>query len=266
LTQLVDSAIQQTQDLVKSFKVGNVIKNGVSAAIIGKPNAGKSTLLNALLKDDRAIVSDIAGTTRDTVEEVINIEGIMFRLIDTAGIRRHTSDSIESAGIERSREKMRHSDLVLYLFDVAETSMDELTEVTNELDELAVPYILVGNKTDKLIGDDLANKFSSRPDVTFISAHTNADIGLLESKMVKTILDESFHSENVIVTNARHYHALQEVASALSDVSKGLADKISGDLLALDIRRCLQYVGEITGEVTNEDQLDYIFSKFCIGK
>lgn len=266
LKTLVEKALQHTQALLRSFKVGNVIKNGVSAAIIGKPNAGKSTLLNALLKDDRAIVSEIAGTTRDTVEEVINIGGIMFRLIDTAGIRSHTADSIENAGIERSRQKMKQSDLIIYLFDVLEMSETELREITMELKTQSVPFILVGNKSDKVSPEDLISRFSNAGQIIFISAQSNEQLKDLEDEMVSTILEDGFQAENVIVTNARHYHALTEVSCALEDVWEGLQNKISGDLLALDIRRCLQYLGEITGEVTNEDQLDYIFSKFCIGK
>jgi tRNA modification GTPase len=238
----------------------------VSVAIVGKPNAGKSTLLNALLKEDRAIVSEIAGTTRDTVEEVINIEGILFRLIDTAGIRSHATDAIENAGIERSREKMRSSDLVIYLFDVAEISAGELLMIERELQQQNVPFLLVGNKTDSFEEQLATDKFSAVDNVVFISAKADIHLDVLQSRMVKMVLQDEVQAENTIVTNARHFHALQQVHVSLTDVSEGLENGLASDLVSLDIRRCLQYLGEITGEITNEDQLDYIFSKFCIGK
>jgi tRNA modification GTPase len=266
LAQLLATAKHQTGLLIDSFKVGNAIRNGVSVAIIGKPNAGKSTLLNALLQDDRAIVSEIAGTTRDTIEEVVNIEGILFRLIDTAGLWEHTLDTIESAGIERSREKMRRSDLVVYLFDVSETTPAELEAVQVELNAGGVPYLLVGNKIDGVNRIATREKFDAIPGIVFIAAKTADHLQELQSRMVGMVLDKAVEAESVIVTNARHFHALQEVHSALGDVTEGLEGGIPSDLLALDIRRCLQYLGEITGEITNEDQLDYIFSKFCIGK
>jgi tRNA modification GTPase len=263
LNGLVRKAVEDTKKLLDSFRLGNVIKNGVSVAIIGKPNAGKSTLLNALLNDDRAIVSDIPGTTRDTIEEVVNMGGILFRLIDTAGIRAHTADMIENAGIEKSLMKMRQADMVLYLFDVNELNEADVKAVATEFESKRINYILVGNKAEELIGDE---RYSFVSGIVFISARNGLHLDLLKQKMVENILQEGAPSENVIVTNARHYHALAEVYHSLIDVSTGLQAQISGDLLSLDIRRCLQYLGEITGEITNEDQLDYIFSKFCIGK
>ncbi len=266
LQNLVQVSSYETGLLLQSFSLGNVIKNGVSVAIIGKPNAGKSTLLNALLNEDRAIVSEIPGTTRDTIEEVINIDGILFRLIDTAGIRSHTPDSIESAGIERSREKMRQSDLVIYLFDVAEISADELAEIAAEVSRLQTNVLLVGNKTDAFNEQAARDKFSTISEILFISAKSGLHLEVLQARMVDQVLQKGVSAENVIVTNTRHYHSLQQVHQSLTDVEEGLKEGITGDLLALDIRRCLQYLGEITGEITNEDQLDYIFSKFCIGK
>jgi len=265
LKNLVQHAMTKTKALIQSFKLGNVIKNGVSVAIIGKPNAGKSTLLNALLNEDRAIVSDIPGTTRDTIEEIINIDGILFRLIDTAGIRHHTQDIIEGFGIEKSLQKMRQADIVLNLFDVNEISPDELKTIELDLQEQKINYLLVGNKTDE---DELAmrEKFSQFGGIIFISAKKLLHLEVLKERMLDVVLKDTISSENVIVTNARHYHSLVQVNEALNEVINGLDNKIPGDLLALDIRRCLQYLGEITGEITNEDQLDYIFSKFCIGK
>ena len=265
LKSLVHQAMTKTQALIESFKLGNVIKNGVSVAIIGKPNAGKSTLLNALLNEDRAIVSDIPGTTRDTIEEIINIDGILFRLIDTAGIRNHAQDIIEGFGIEKSLQKMKQADIVLYLFDVNEMIPDELKTVELDLQDQKINHLLVGNKTERN-ESIIRENFSQFSGVIFISAKNHLHLEVLKERMLDIVLKDKVSSENVIVTNARHYHSLVQVNEALNDVMNGLTNKISGDLLALDIRRCLQFLGEITGEITNEDQLDYIFSKFCIGK
>ena len=266
LKKLVQSAITQTGHLLQSFKLGNVIRNGVSVAIIGKPNSGKSTLLNALLNEERAIVSEIAGTTRDTIEEVINIDGILFRLIDTAGIRSHTHDIIETAGIERSLQKMKQADVVIYLFDVNEMEPNEVKEAILHLKQHASNYILAGNKVDKATELDVRDKFSPIEGCLFISAKDNLHLEVLKQKMVDVVLQDRLQTENVIVTNARHYHNLLQVHESLKDILTGMDNAIPSDLIALDIRRSLQYLGEITGEITNEDQLDYIFSKFCIGK
>jgi tRNA modification GTPase len=264
--ELITTIKNHTEDLINSFRLGNVIKNGVSVAIIGKPNAGKSTLLNALLNEDRAIVSEIPGTTRDTIEEVINIDGILFRLIDTAGIRTSTLDSIESVGIEKSRKKMKEADIVIYLFDVIEMSAEELKNLSAEFRDSNLNYLLVGNKID--IEDEITirTKFASISNAVFISASKHSHLEALKERMVDLVLKDTVQTENVVVTNARHYHSLVQVKDAITDIENGLINNIPGDLLALDIRRTLQYLGEITGEVTNEDQLDYIFSKFCIGK
>lgn len=263
--KLINELNQSTNQLINSFQLGNVIKNGVSVAIIGKPNAGKSTLLNTLLNDNRAIVSDIPGTTRDTIEEVINIDGILFRLIDTAGIRQHSGDTIESAGMERSLAKMKQADLVLYLFD-ARDEKQEVKEKKSELDKQQLNYLLLANKIDEIGETEAREKFSGFEKLMFISAKQNLHTEVLKEKMVDTVLQGQVQTESTIVTNARHYHALKEAAKSLADMQAGLDNKLPGDLLALDIRRCLHYLGEITGQVSNEDMLDYIFSKFCIGK
>jgi len=262
--ELISELTLATQKLVSSFQMGNVIRNGVSVAIIGKPNAGKSTLLNSLLNENRAIVSDIPGTTRDTVEEVINIDGILFRLIDTAGIRQHSTDVIEIAGIERSLEKMKNADLVLYVFDASETK-DDLILSLPQLKERG-NYLLVANKVDEVNEINAKEKLSGIEKLIFISARHHLHIDILKERMVNAVLQGTIEAENTIITNVRHYHALNEVSKSLDDIKKGLDSKLPGDLLALDVRRCLHYLGEITGEITNEDQLDYIFSKFCIGK
>lgn len=265
LYKLVEEANLSINKLIHSFQLGNVIKNGVSVAIIGKPNAGKSTLLNNLLNENRAIVSDIPGTTRDTIEEVINIDGILFRLIDTAGIRLHTQDSIESAGIERSLEKMKQANLVICLFD----ANDEITEIMQrqaEMEKQGLNYLLVANKIDRAGEMAVREKFAGFEKIIFISAKEGLHTEALKERMTEAVLRGQLQTESSIVTNARHYHALKEAVASLEEIQAGLDNNLESDLLALDIRRCLHYLGEITGQVTNEDMLDYIFSKFCIGK
>ena len=265
LVRLITTLQKSTEQLLHSFQLGNAIKNGVQVAIIGKPNAGKSTLLNTLLNENRAIVSEIAGTTRDTVEEVLNIDGVLFRLIDTAGIREHSKDVIETIGIEKSLEKMRVANLVLYLFDVNEIDAANLQTVVDGFEKEHIHYLLIGNKVDGV--ETMAkNKFANFIKCIFISAKENYQINELKSAIVAAAINGDIHVESTIVTNARHYDALKQLNQALTDVSQGLADFVTGDLLALDIRQCLHYLGLITGEITNEDQLDFIFSKFCIGK
>lgn len=266
LRTLVETAIQQTQTLLQSFQLGNVIKNGVSVAIVGKPNAGKSTLLNTLLNEDRAIVSDIPGTTRDTIEEVLNIDGVLFRLIDTAGIRSHSVDAIESVGIEKSLQKMQQADVVLYLFDINQTTPEELGKATLDLQHKNINYLPVANKVDLVNEAAARQRFAHAANLIFLSAQSGLHINVLKERMVDLALRDKVQGENVIVTNARHHHSLQEVHKSLLDVQEGLLQQIPSDLLALDIRRCLHYLGTITGEVSNDDLLDYVFSKFCIGK
>ena len=263
--QLIEGLDQSTSKLIDSFKLGNVIRNGVSVAIIGKPNAGKSTLLNSLLNENRAIVSEIAGTTRDTIEELINIDGVLFRLIDTAGIREHTTDLIESIGVERSLAKMKEAELVIYLFDVKEDPAD-IARQQSALEQQGIKYLLVANKLDAVDEFAARERFSQIEGIIFISAKQNQHTTVLKERMLDTVLGGSISTENTVVTNARHYHALLQVKTSLTDIKAGLDNKVPGDLLALDIRRCLHYLGEITGAITNEDQLDYIFGKFCIGK
>ncbi len=264
--ELIEELDRSTSQLVNSFQLGNVIKNGVSVAIIGKPNAGKSTLLNTLLNENRAIVSEIPGTTRDTIEELINIDGIIFRLIDTAGIRQHTSDSIESAGMERSKEKMKSADIVLYVFDVNDEIPNLNDLPLSSIQHPASNSLIVANKIDSIGESTAREKFKKLSNIVFISAKEHLHTEVLKEKMVDAILKGRVQTENTIITNARHYHALKEVQKSLLDIKQGLDKKLPGDLLALDIRRCLHFLGEITGEISNEDMLDYIFSKFCIGK
>lgn len=266
LKDLLTRLESATDALLASFKLGNVIKNGVSVAIVGKPNAGKSTLLNSLLNENRAIVSEIAGTTRDTIEEVLNIEGVLFRLIDTAGLRANTVDQIEQVGIERSYEKMRAADLVLYLFDVADPA-EEVKQWAMDAQEQGLRFLLVGNKIDVASADSIRARSAQLPvSPLFIAAKDKTNLGALKKSMLQEVLSGHVLHENIVITNERHFQALQQVAMALADTKKGIEEGLASDLVALEIRRCLQYLGEITGEITNEEQLDFIFSKFCIGK
>jgi tRNA modification GTPase len=258
LRSLIETLKAATRQLLDSFRLGNAVKQGVSVAIVGKPNAGKSTLLNALLNENRAIVSDIPGTTRDTIEECIQLDGLLFRFIDTAGIRAETDDVIEAAGIARSREKIRSADWVIYLFD----GREELTEVLDwktEAEQAGLSFLLVANKSDLISGELPA-------DIIPISALHRTGLDPLKKTLFEKVVGAEALPDMTLVTNARHLDSLQRLAAALKDIEDGMDAHIPGDLLALDIRRGLQYLGEITGEITHEDQLDYIFSKFCIGK
>jgi tRNA modification GTPase len=261
---MINEAQETTRNLLNSFQLGNVIKNGVSVAIVGKPNAGKSTLLNTLLNENRAIVSEIAGTTRDTIEEILNINGILFRLIDTAGIREHSTDIIELVGIERSLEKMQSADVILYIYDVNEMTSSDLEEIGKSFLSTKKKFLLVGNKVDvvKTKPVQAGELFPTR----FISAKNKAGIEDVKEALFQMTVSGLPANENVVITNVRHAEALQQVLTSLDDIHLGLDNAVPGDLLALDIRRCLHYISEITGDISNEDVLDVIFSKFCIGK
>jgi tRNA modification GTPase len=261
LIKLVNDILTLIIGLTDSFKYGNAIKNGIPTVIAGKPNAGKSTLLNALINEERAIVSDIAGTTRDTIEEAFILDGIVFRLIDTAGIREHAADIIEEKGIERTFEKIQQSSIVIYVFDATTTTTDELENELKAFSGLNTIIIPVANKTDLA-----ANSFTdSTLEPIVISAKTHAGINLLKQRLINAVrIDEV--KNDVIITNVRHYEALKNAADSLNQVLHGIDLGISGDLIAFDIRRALFHLGEITGEVTTDDLLANIFSKFCIGK
>ena len=265
LMNLLDEAEYKVKGLLQSFTLGNVIKNGVQVAIIGKPNAGKSTLLNALLNEERAIVSEIAGTTRDTIEETLNINGILFRLIDTAGIREHTSDVIESVGVQRSLQKMRSADIVLYVFDATEMSKGELQQTLSQMQKEDIKIIAVANKTDEE-GFDYEAKFTGIQNIVFISARYNRNIDAFKNTLYATVINDAAGVPETIVTNTRHIEALEKVLQSIVLIKEGFANRTPLDLITSDIRTCLYHIGEITGEITNEDQLDFIFSKFCIGK
>jgi tRNA modification GTPase len=253
--------------LIRSFELGNAIKQGVNTVIAGRPNAGKSTLLNALLNEERAIVSHIPGTTRDTIEEVLNINGISFRLIDTAGIREAT-DAIEKIGVERTMEKISQSALLVYVFDAAAISAGELRQDIESLQKPGIKILAVANKIDLLDKSDshLSDfRSSGLPDFLQISAKQRFQIDELKQHIYNAAIKEKLTGEEMLVTNIRHLEALQKTEEALSRVLNGL-DTVTSDFLSMDIKQALYYLGEITGAVTTDDLLENIFSKFCIGK
>jgi tRNA modification GTPase len=266
LKNLIKKILAIISKLVTSFEVGNVIKNGIPVAIVGKPNAGKSTLLNVLLEDERAIVSDIPGTTRDVIEDEMTIDGVPFRFIDTAGIRT-TTDVIEKIGVDKAFDVIRKSAIVIYLFDVHELSSGDLAlEVKLIKEHIGTSQLLiVGNKMDVENLDDLKEEFSDF-DIIYISAKEQKNIDELKNKLVSLFDARTVNTTDTIVTNARHADALKRAEQALEKVLKGLDENIAGDLLAIEIRYALDELGSITGEVTNEDLLDSIFTRFCIGK
>lgn len=267
LKKLVSSVQSVIQKLIRSFELGNVIKNGVPVCIAGKPNAGKSTLLNALLEEERAIVSDIPGTTRDTIEDEIVLEGVRFRFIDTAGLR-STSNTLESAGIERTYKAMKDSSIIIYLFDINELSTTELENQLKELEKYSngAELVLAGNKIDKADVDYTKKEFSHFKNMIFISSKEKRNLEELKTRLLDIFDDKSDNIPETIITNTRHVEALQKTSDALSHVSEGLDKKISGELLATDLRTALHHLGLITGEVSTDDLLQNIFSKFCIGK
>ncbi len=249
--------------LIKSFDQGNVIKNGVPTVIAGKPNAGKSTLLNVLLNEEKAIVSDIAGTTRDSIEDEMVVGGINFRFIDTAGLR-DTKDVIEAMGVERTRAQMKKASLIIYLVDLSNTSLAEIESEIKTLVELGIPFIKVGNKLDKAEAALVAQL--KEQDFIFISAKHQDHIEALKEKILSLFEIKNVKTGDVLVTNLRHYQNLLQTNESLTRVLEGMDNQVTGDFLAMDIRQSLHYLGEITGSITTDDLLDNIFSKFCIGK
>ena len=272
LFALLDEIQMKINSLADSFAYGSVIKKGVPVVIIGKPNAGKSSLLNALLNDNRAIVSSIAGTTRDTIEDTLTIEGIQFRFTDTAGIR-ETTDEIESVGIAKAKEKALKAKVLLYLYDRNDTKLNEIIKDINEFRRDDLILIPVESKVDLNINgvndfdSVLTNKLISNKILqpVKISAFDNASIESLK-KFLFTQVSQMASNQDVIITNIRHYDALQNVLKAILNIKNGLDQKISGDLLSVDINEALMHLGEITGEITTEDLLGNVFANFCIGK
>lgn len=269
LKELLMAIKAEIKSLISSFSVGNVMKNGIPVAIIGKPNVGKSTLLNVILNEDKALVSDIPGTTRDAIEDTIVIEGIAFRFIDTAGLR-HSEDVVENMGMERTLEKVKLAEVVLYLFDITETTVDEVIETLHELkDSIGDPdkkFILIANKTDLL--EEVPRHFRDLVDweTIFISAKRRENINLITDSLLRQIMSDSMEENTAIVSNTRHYEALSQTLHCIKAIKHGLESNIHGDLLASDLRQALYYLGSITGEVSTDEILGNIFGKFCIGK
>ncbi|WP_370099870.1 tRNA uridine-5-carboxymethylaminomethyl(34) synthesis GTPase MnmE [Xanthomarina gelatinilytica] len=255
--------------LIDSFAVGNVIKNGIPVAIVGEPNVGKSTLLNALLNEERAIVSDVAGTTRDTIEDEISIGGIGFRFIDTAGIR-DTKDVVESIGIKKTFEKIDQAQVVIYLFDATQFKVQgskfkvELEKIKNKYP--LKPLIVIANKIDQVADTLIAEMQAEIPEIQLLSAKTGFGVEPLTNSLLKLINTGALRNNETIVTNTRHYDALLKAFKEMQKVKYGLETGISGDLLAIDIREALYQFGLITGNVTNDELLGNIFANFCIGK
>lgn len=263
LKSLIQQIYTVINKLITSFEQGNVLKNGVPVVIAGKPNVGKSTLLNALLNEERAIVSDIAGTTRDTIEDEININGVTFRFIDTAGIR-ETVDVIEAKGVERTFEKMRQARLIVYLFDPIQDKVDAVIEQIKEVESLEIPFVTIINKSD-LISDSQREEYAALNPL-YISAKEQLGIEELKDELLRQVNLSNINTDDVMVTNIRHVEALQHTQASLERVLYGIDNPVTSDFLAMDIRQSLHHLGEITGAVTTDDLLDNIFSKFCIGK
>ena len=271
---LVSRIINVLKSLIDSFAIGNVIKNGIPVAIVGEPNVGKSTLLNVLLNEEKAIVSEIAGTTRDAIEDELIIGGISFRFIDTAGIR-DTDDVVETIGIKKTFEKIELSQVVVFLFDASKiySSIEEINNIQNKFPEK--PLIIVANKVDKLNGKDkdiLNHKLSAissnsdKSHIQLLSAKNNIGVDELKEKLLQFVNTGALKNNDIIVTNSRHYDALLKALEEIQKVKQGMEVNLSGDLLAIDIRQALYHFGEITGEITSDDLLGNIFANFCIGK
>ena len=270
LSELTIDIEKEISALVNSFQLGNAIKNGIPVAIIGETNVGKSTLLNLLLNEEKAIVSDIHGTTRDVIEDTVNIEGITFRFIDTAGIR-ETSDVVESLGIERTFQKINQASLVLWMIDLTSTVSQIEASASSIVPKLKDKKVmLLFNKSDKLSAEELEEKKHLLQkliaDRLYISAKSGQNIGELRTHLLKVAQIPQIGENDVVVTNLRHYEALTRALAAIRRVEKGLDLQISSDFLSQDIRECMFYLGEITGQISTDEILGNIFSKFCIGK
>lgn len=275
--KLISRITQVLKRLIDSFATGNVLKNGIPVAIVGEPNVGKSTLLNALLNEERAIVSDIAGTTRDTIEDEIVIGGIGFRFIDTAGIR-DTVDVIEGLGIQKTFQKIEQAQVVIYLFDAEKFQVSALRQAQGGKNEFQVEIetiknkyplknlVIVANKVDKLSAEETQNLQTAIKNLHLLSAKTSQGVEELQNKLLDFVNTGALRNNETIVTNSRHYDAMLKALEEIIKVQEGIDSNLSGDLLAIDIRQALYYFGEITGEISNDELLGNIFANFCIGK
>ncbi len=269
-TALLSDIKKETIRLIDSFSLGNVLKHGIPVTIIGRPNVGKSTLLNAILNEDKAIVSDIPGTTRDIIEDTISINGISFRFIDTAGLKESGSDRIENIGIEKTYEKINQASIILYVFDISENTFEEVIKELNDLkkhlNDKSKKFIIIANKTDLIY--ETPKKFNTLValETIFISAKRKKNINLISDSLMNYVASQKPNESNVIISNSRHYESLTKVRESIENVEQGIKKGISSDLLTTDIRKAIHYLGEITGEITTSEILDNIFSNFCIGK
>ena len=273
LKNLIDSLQSKIKSLLDSFQYGSVIKKGVPVAIVGKPNAGKSSLLNALLKEDRAIVSEIPGTTRDTIEDTVTISGIEFRFIDTAGLR-ETKDQIEALGVAKAKEKVDLAKVMIYLFDTNDATLHEIKAALNGFKRERMKMILVENKTDlihrpkkfslkKALKEDSAKiPFDAFCSISTFEPNSIEQLKILIYNQIKKIAVQG----DIVISNARHYQALKNALGAIINIKEGLKNELSGDLISVHINEAIHFLGEISGEITNDEMLGNIFSKFCIGK
>jgi tRNA modification GTPase len=270
--KLLNTITEVLKKLIDSFALGNVLKNGVPVAIVGAPNVGKSTLLNALLNEERAIVSNIAGTTRDTIEDELSIGGIGFRFIDTAGIRA-TEDQIEKIGIQKTFEKIDQAKLILYLIDSLACVKDKQLAKQDEIEILKIEkehpkkhLIVLGNKVDQLSIREQEHLKELIPYIQFIAAKTGEGVEQLKESFIEGIHSGAISNNDTIITNSRHYDSLIKALEEIDKVKEGLAEELPSDLLAIDIRQALHHFGEITGEISSDELLGNIFANFCIGK
>ncbi len=268
LLKLLEKLKKEISGLLVSFSVGNVMKKGIPVAIIGRPNVGKSTLLNTILQEEKAIVSEIPGTTRDSIEDTIVLDGVSFRFIDTAGLR-ESKDQIEVIGIERTMEKIQIAKIILFVFDVTKCDINRGKEVLEEhktmIEDPDKKVILIGNKIDQLMETPSGFTDLVEMETIFISAKRKENVSMISDSLLKSVNMEQF-SDNTIVSNARHYQALSQALKSIGDMEEGFGKNIPSDLIAIDLRQALHHLGEITGEVTTDEILGNIFGKFCIGK
>jgi len=268
IMEILSKLKNEISALISSFSIGNVLKKGIPVAIIGKPNVGKSTLLNTILQEEKAIVSEIPGTTRDSIEDMIIIDGVAFRFIDTAGLR-VSDDIVETIGIERTMEKIKQAKIILFVFDVVTCDIEQVNEMLDEYRHLIEDpdkrIILIGNKIDQLIEIPKGFKDLVELETIFVSAKRKENINLISDSPLKSVNTDQI-TDNTIVSNTRHYQALTRSLASIREIEQGFLKNIPSDLIATDIRQALHHLGTITGDITTDEILGNIFSKFCIGK
>jgi len=268
IMEILSKLKNEISALISSFSIGNVLKKGIPVAIIGKPNVGKSTLLNTILQEEKAIVSEIPGTTRDSIEDMIIIDGVAFRFIDTAGLR-VSDDIVETIGIERTMEKIKQAKIILFVFDVVTCDIEQVNEMLDEYRHLIEDpdkrIILIGNKIDQLIEIPKGFKDLVELETIFVSAKRKENINLISDSLLKSVNTDQI-TDNTIVSNTRHYQALTRSLASIREIEQGFLKNIPSDLIATDIRQALHHLGTITGDITTDEILGNIFSKFCIGK